>query len=314
MLIVGVLYPVTADGAGSWSPAGAPAPAGPRRILAPMPTTASLHARARSLAAHPRIVPATALVLRARTVRPAWRFALRELARRPGLVLHVVRESGAVVGVRHGTGDVVTLGEIFHERDYAPPPPLAARLDALEAPRLLDLGANAGMFGVQALARWPGASCVGYEPDPANAAVHERVIAANGWEGRWELRRAAAGAADGTAAFVADQVALSRLAAVGGAGTAGSAIQVPVRDVLPEIARADLVKMDIEGGEWAILGDPRFIAAPPRAVTMEYHPEGAPPGADPRRAAVARLEAAGLEVRETRRTAHGAGMLWAWRR
>jgi len=278
-----------------------------------MPTAASLHARARALAGHPRIVPATALVLRARTVRPAWRFVLRELARRPGLVLHTLREADARVGVRHGTGDVVTLGEVFHERDYAPPPPVAARLDALAAPRLVDLGANVGMFGAEALARWPGASCVAYEPDPANAAVHERVIAANGWGERWELRRAAAGAQDGTARFVAGEVALSRLAAAGGAGDEGAAIEVRVQDVLPVVARADLLKMDIEGGEWAILGDPRFAAAPPQAVAMEYHAEGAPAGSDPRAAATALLEAAGLEVHETRRTTHGAGMLWAWR-
>jgi FkbM family methyltransferase len=278
-----------------------------------MPMAASLRERARALAAHPRIVPATALVLRARTVRRPWRFALRELAGRRGLVLHPLRASGARVGVRHGTGDVVTLGEIFHERDYEPPAPVAARLDGHPAPRLVDLGANVGMFGAQALARWPAATCTGYEPDPANAAVHARVIAANGWEDRWELRRAAAGSQDGAAAFVAGEIALSRLAAVGGAGTTRAAIDVRVEDVLPVVARADLVKMDIEGGEWAILGDPRFAAAPPLALVMEYHADGAPAGADPRDAASALLAAAGLEVVEARRTGHGAGMLWAWR-
>jgi FkbM family methyltransferase len=278
-----------------------------------MPMAASLRERARALAAHPRIVPATALVLRARTVRRPWQFALRELARRPGLVLHRLRASEARVGVRHATGDVVTLGEVFHERDYEPPAPVAARLDAHAAPRLVDLGANVGMFGVQALARWPAATCTAYEPDPANAAVHERVIAANGWGERWELRRAAAGARDDVAAFVAGEIALSRLAAVGGAGTAGAPIDVRVEDVLPVVAGADLVKMDIEGGEWAILGDPRFAAAPPRALAMEYHAEGAPAGGDPAGAATALLEAAGLRVVGTRRTEHGAGMLWAWR-
>jgi len=272
-----------------------------------------VHERLRVAAGHPRILPATALALRARTVRPAWRFVLAELLGQRRLGLYRLREEGARVAVRHGTGDVVTLGEIFHERDYAPPEPVAARLDRLRAPRLLDLGANVGMFGAQALARWPGATCTAYEPDPANAAVHARVITANGWQERWELRRAAAGAASGTASFVAGEIALSRLAAVGGAGTDASAIEVPVEDVLPAVAGADLLKMDIEGGEWEILSDPRFAAAPPHAVAMEYHREGSPGGAHPHAAASALLEAAGLEVVEIRCTEHGAGMLWAWR-
>ena len=45
-------------------------------------------------------------------------------------------------------------------------------------------------------------------------------------------------------------------------------------DVLGQIAEADLVKMDIEGGEWGILADPRI--ARQRALVLEYHPRGLP--------------------------------------
>jgi hypothetical protein len=71
--------------------------------------------------------------------------------------------------------------------------------------------------------------------------------------------------------------------------------------------------MDIEGGEWVILGDPRFAAAPPRVVVMEHHPQGAP-GPDPRAAALEALARAGLSATASVfSTADGYGMLWAWR-
>jgi hypothetical protein len=71
--------------------------------------------------------------------------------------------------------------------------------------------------------------------------------------------------------------------------------------------------MDIEGGEWAILGDPRFAAGPPQVVVMEHHPEGSP-GPDPRAAALEALARAGLTATASIfLRADGYGMLWAWR-
>ena len=82
--------------------------------------------------------------------------------------------------------------------------------------------------------------------------------------------------------------------------------------MLPEIAAADLVKMDIEGGEWEILRDPRFAASPPRAIVLEYHPHPSAP--DPRAAVEGLLRDAGLtEQAPIFHRADGHGMLWAWR-
>jgi hypothetical protein len=83
-------------------------------------------------------------------------------------------------------------------------------------------------------------------------------------------------------------------------------------DVLGRIARADLVKMDIEGAEWAILADARFREAPPRALVIEYHGEGCP-GTDPRAEAERALRAAGMEVESSAERRDGHGVLWAWR-
>lgn len=262
---------------------------------------------ARELAGHPRLLPATALVLRARTVRPSWAFLARAVTGDRGTRVYRLRENGLRVAIRHGTGDVVTLGEVFHEHDYRPPAELEGRLGDVK--RIVDLGANVGLFGAFAAGRWPDAEILAFEPDPENAEVHGRTIELNGLGERWSLVRAAAGARNGRAAFVGGEAALSRLAGAGDTDT----IEVPVRDVLAVVADGDLVKMDMEGGEWAILCDPRFRAAPPRALVLEYHPRFCPEG-DPGHAAEAALAAAGLQVWPVWHRADGHGMVWGWRR
>jgi FkbM family methyltransferase len=260
----------------------------------------------RRLSAHRRVLPITALLLRGRCVRETTRFVVREGGGRHGLCLYTLRESGLRVALRHGTGDVVTLGEVFHERDYEPPAEVVAALG--EPASILDLGANVGLFGAFAAARWPAARIEAFEPDPVNANVCERTIAANGLAGRWTLTRTAAGNADGRIAFAAGIDALSHEVAPGTPG----AIVVPIVDVLERIGAADLVKVDIEGGEWAIAGDPRFAAHPPAAIVLEYHPSGCP-AADPHAAMRGLLAAAGLQVHDIWRRDDGHGMVWAWR-
>ena len=179
---------------------------------------------------------------------------------------------------------------------------------------MLDLGANIGLFGALASSLWPRAQITAFEPDPANAAVHERAIAANGLGERWQLVRAAAGASAGQVRFTAGLDASSHLADLpGDAAGADGTITVERRDVLGLVAAADLVKLDIEGGEWAILVDPRFALGPPRAIVLEYHAAGCP-SQDPRAAAFGALEAAGMRTAEIWHDEPGrVGMLWGWR-
>jgi FkbM family methyltransferase len=248
-------------------------------------------------------------LLRARTVRPTVAFIVREGGGRTELRYYRLRENGLSVAIRHGSGDAVTLGEVFHEHDYRPTGDVEHALRNVK--RILDLGANVGLFGAFAAARWPEAEILAFEPDPDNAAVHERTIAANGLEVRWKLVRAAAGAHDGVAAFAAGHVALSHLLERTNRESAGD-IKVHIKDVVPQLERTDLLKMDIEGGEWAILGDRRFREAPPRVIVLEYHPHMCPES-DPHSAAVAALMAADLQTQLIWRRDDGYGMLWAWR-
>jgi FkbM family methyltransferase len=267
----------------------------------------SLVERLRRIGAHPWLEPAVALVLRGLTVRQALRFVLREALRRPGRRAYRLRRNGLTVLIRHRTPDVVTLGEVFHRPDYAFPP----EVDALLGPRgrelaVVDLGANIGLFGLWVLGERPAARILAFEPDPANAAVLRAVVDRNGFTGRWEVEEAAAGASDGVVPFEPGLFSLSRVAE-GGAG------RVPMVDVLPRLPGTDLVKMDIEGGEWAILSDPRFPSAAPSAMVLEYHPHLAPPGEAPRTAIERRLRDCGYRLHEIVHRPDGHGMLWACR-
>jgi len=267
-------------------------------------TVSALVSRLRRIGAHPRLQPAVALVLRGRTTRTPARFVARELLGRRVAARYRLRESAMRVIVRHRTGDVVTLGEVFHRPDYAPPSPVAAVLG--RAPRVLDLGANIGLFGAFVLGRWPSATVTAFEPDPDNADILRRTVALNGLAERWHVEQAAAAAHDGELPFAAGGIALSRI-------DAGADARVPARDVLGLLADVDWLKLDIEGGEWAILGDPRLARCAPPVVVLEYHPHLCP-APDPRAAVLDSLRAAGYtDIHELFTRTDGHGMLWAWR-
>lgn len=92
-----------------------------------------------------------------------------------------------------------------------------------------------------------------------------------------------------------------------------STIDVRLLDVLARLGMADFVKMNMEGGEWAIITDRRFQESPPKVVALEYHSHLCP-GGDARAAAEAAMREAGLHI--SHRFWYGSqgyGMLWAWR-
>jgi FkbM family methyltransferase len=269
-------------------------------------------ALARWLGGRRMAMPLTARLLCAGTVRESVRFFARELTRPAGAHPYRLRANGLTVAVRHQGPDAATLAEVFYHRYYEPPPELAGELAA--PARILDLGANIGLFGAFAAARWPRARIVAYEPDPANALLLERAIAANRLASRWRAHRAAVGASDREVRFAAGLNVDSHVLAAGPPQAHGAPATIAARlhDVLDELADADLVKMDIEGGEWEILGDPRFAAHPPRCLVLEYHPRGCP-SARPRDAVLGLLAEAGLRTHSIWDAPDGHGMLWAWR-
>ena len=248
-------------------------------------------------------------------VHESARFAVRELV--PGLGggrphRYRLRDGDHAVHVQHGTPDSHTLAEIWYTRVYEPPAEARAILDSLPAgPRVLDLGANVGMFATWFVGRWPGVRLVAYEPDPRNAELLRRTLIENDSAfSSWELRAGAAGAADRDSAMVVGEYTTSRLAAAGGGG---SAVVVRCWDVLPELRDCDVLKVDVEGGEWEILRDPRFGDCAARVVVLEPHAgEGAP--ADPVRGAQDLLEQAGYATAVTHGVKpDGPPSVWGWR-
>jgi FkbM family methyltransferase len=270
--------------------------------------TRALPRPVRAFLRRPGIERVVATVLRSGVVRERGRFLLRELPSRRILGRYRVRESGLPVYIRHATPDVVTLDEVFYTRHYALPLPVTDLLDGIgRPPRVLDLGANIGLFGVFVLGRFPTARITAVEPDPANVETLHRCVEANG-RADWQIVEAAASTQEGTVPFVTGMFSLSRLS--GDEERASS--RVRAIDVLPELAGSDLAKIDIEGGEWAILADERLQEKGPAVLVVEYHPHLCP-AADPHDEAQGLLRGAGYEPSVVFRREDGHGMLWGLR-
>lgn len=217
--------------------------------------------------------------------------------------------SGQIVVLRHGSRDLDLVREIFGPgAAYAPPEPLEP---VLRGPlRILDLGGNIGLFGVFALERWNVRELISFEPDPQNAALLAATIVANHASDRWAARRVAVSNAAGTMPFLAGRLADSRRA---GPEEAGETVEVI--DFFSLDHDVDLLKMDIEGGEWSILTDPRLASLNARVIVMEWHWRFAP-HPDPHGAAVAALQNAGyaIHVDRVHLPLADVGLVWARRR
>jgi FkbM family methyltransferase len=240
----------------------------------------------------------------ARALRPAGRFVVNQ-RRRASVDKYRLRGNQAAVYLRRRTRDVDILAEIFTEGSYEPPTQVEP---LLRGPlRILDLGANVGLFGLYALQRWMGSALESFEPDPENYALLERTAAPHR---RWRIHESAVSNDAEPIRFATGQYADGRAAV-----EEDDAITVPCADLFTFTSsqRFDLVKMDIEGGEWPILTDPRLAQLPARVLVMEWH-EHRCPHPSPRAYACDLLAAAGLvhQWHEPGRFASN-GLLWAWR-
>jgi FkbM family methyltransferase len=287
---------------------GNAAPAGQRAIRAVLPAAQMLiGVTARTDAATKRMC--AALTAGQYTTRPA-SFARAEFDRSADRAprLYRIRGSSVSVAIRHRTVDVGTFAEIFHERIYAPPEEVRRALDRARVDRIVDCGANVGVFASWASLLFPDATITCVEPDKENAAVLVEAARANerALSHPWDIVRAAAGVAAGTATFRHQGDWGSHITSEPG-GT-----RVPVIDVLDDLDGVALLKIDIEGSEWPILADPRLRTTAVRAIALEYHPryDGDDDAHDAARDA---LRDAGFSTSTVFRKPAAEGMLWAWR-
>jgi FkbM family methyltransferase len=247
---------------------------------------------------------------RSRLVSQPTRFAAAELLGRPGRVgAYSLRDSGVSIVVRHRTRDIDVFHEIFiNDRPYDLPEEIAIPLRRLgRPPRVLDLGANVGLFVAQFQQRFPGATVICVEPDPHNLPLLHRCLSLNELTQVCPVIEACASNRNGVVSFISGQHADSR---IGSSGTAPT-VKAKSIDVFDLIDGIDLVKIDIEGSEWEILHDPRLADAAVSGIVLEWHGD-AYIGEDAEAIALRSLERKGFRVL-SRRAGGSLGTLWAVR-
>ncbi len=199
-----------------------------------------------------------------------------------------------------GNNDYGIAYEIFVLQHYACP----RRLPPGEIRLIVDLGANVGFSCLYWLTQFPQSRIVAVEPHPGHLVQCRVNLAANGMLSRVTLHAAAAGVAPGRIKLT-DEGTSSQVRP-----DATDGIDAAVIDVFPLLTGdpVDLLKIDIEGSEYAILGDPRFLKLQIPRLVMEWH--GKP---SDHAWCLARLDESGYDTVEIfDNKTHG--MLWAFRR
>ena len=179
---------------------------------------------------------------------------------------------GTVLHYRRNQGDLWSLREIWLFECYRLP---FDRAEGKPLKTLVDLGANIGMTSVWLHKRYGYPRIIAVEADASNCEIARRNFEANNVP--VELISAAIGPYDGEARFAKSE--LSNVGRVSPEG--GTAVQmISMRTVLARLQSApstdspqiDLLKIDIEGGEEALLqGDVGWLDQV-SAIVIELHP------------------------------------------
>ncbi len=212
-------------------------------------------------------------------------------------------QGGAEISIRpKPSHDYQTACEIFSDRIYD------CDLDPGSVRHIVDLGGNVGYSCLFWCEKYPNASVLTFEPHPTHCRLLQWHLDKNGYANRIKLVAAAAGARAGIANFTDEDDG----SAIVQDGVTGS-MRVPVVDVFEAVSDApiDILKMDIEGSEYAILADPRFeaLAARTECVLLEWHARGEQGGAFCRD----RLASLGFTVGSGRDCGDQCGMLYCTR-
>lgn len=246
----------------------------------------------------------------ARFVNPRWNFVIREVpirffspkGRRKVLQTYeIYGKNPVLIDQSMSSLDSSTLFEIFVDQQYGIPRQVQPSLCARPL-RILDIGGNVGYFALWAHINLPDSALTGVEADPQNAERYEETLRLLRRED-WRLVRAFASSHPGSVRFSAGKSVFS------GRSKDGSGIEIPSVDVFPYIEEADLIKMDIEGGEWEILSDPRFSRLQQKAIVLEYHSDFCP-APDPRAEVLRIAYEGGFNVAEGM---HSGRVLWLYK-
>ncbi len=227
---------------------------------------------------------------------------LGDLARYGGAPLEFqLRDGSGTIACPNFPGARVPVYEVFAEDAYR----IGALTDGLPEDLVaVDIGAHIGCFSVAlALAR-PRARVHAWEASPSTARWLCRNLELNAIGDRVVPHATAVSDHHGTLSFVDNDQG----SALNG-GPGATTVEVPCVTVAETFAaaggRVDLVKIDTEGAEYAMLTDPADWAAVQRVV-LEYHDV---PGHDFAEIA-AFFTAAGLCLREREEATARQGTAW----
>lgn len=229
-------------------------------------------------------------------------------ASKAAITRSTIRASYSVQGAKFSTEhrgiDGRTFEEIFVERLYNLPEALGHMIP--NGPiTVLDLGGNVGYFGLWAQVTWRPERLIAFEPDPANAHRYRELKTTNSFD--WEIIEAYAATEDGNVRFTTGRLTS------GSKSIDGSGANVRSMDVLPYMADAHIIKMDIEGAEWGIVSDIRMRDLTEKLLVIEYHPFQCP-DENPREVIIDILTGHGFNIHELFFYSHlGMGMLWAYK-
>jgi FkbM family methyltransferase len=148
------------------------------------------------------------------------------------------------------------------------------------APRILDCGGNIGLASLFFKRRFPAARITAYEADPALFAMMKANLAKNG-ASDVEMVQAALWTATGRVTFRSEGSDSGMIDGLSGA-VAGTSVEVPslrLRDVITDLTtgangtagRIDLLKLDIEGAEDAVLADCEPVLDRVGAIVLDLH-------------------------------------------
>jgi FkbM family methyltransferase len=209
-------------------------------------------------------------------------------------------QSGLSLRFRSATStDYGVAWDIFLRGCYVCPEPLA------RVRRVVDLGANVGYSCLFWCHRYPEARIIAFEPHPSHLTAISRHLSVNGFRDRVQVVEAAADVENGIT-YLRD----------GGSSSAVSEdpadFTVRKLDVFEALeGDIDILKIDIEGGEYKLLGDPRFERVKARTIVLEWHQRS--DFREDRQWCENRLRFFGYRTRLGTEDLPLAGLLWAFR-
>jgi FkbM family methyltransferase len=214
-------------------------------------------------------------------------------------------QTGEKLILRQSPADDLGIAyEVFTGESYKTP----REIDSLSIRRIVDLGANVGYTCVYWLANFPGAQILAFEPHPVHVALLRSHLNINGLSDQVVVYPAAAGTRSGNL-FLTDDGCKSTTVAT--AGNASIAVEQVDWFACVGDEPIDLLKIDIEGGEYDILSDSRFASLQINALVMEWHvTDNHPNGGE---WCLSRLQALGYATHTLFDSKSERGLLWAFR-